>query len=204
MTPWTLDHQSFCLWDFPGRKTGVGCHFFLQEIFQTQESNPGLLHWRLILYGLSQQGVTGLFDNKLRLCSNCKISVTMSDILRHNKCSVKDIVWSSTGKRDWAKTIVFFCLFFTFWLQGMWDLSSPTSDQTHASCGLRSLHHWTTRQLPMTDILYDDTRAKLKWWCSLFMSEMGMLSRYPFLCLSLSLSLSLMTVKTNMEVACTG
>ena len=44
MTPWTLDHQALCLWDFPGRKTGVGCHFFLQEIFQTQESNPGLLH----------------------------------------------------------------------------------------------------------------------------------------------------------------
>ena len=135
MTPWTLGHRSLCLWDFPGRKTGVGCHFFLQEIFQAQGSNPGLLHWRLILYGLSHQGVTGLFDYKLRLCSNCKISVTISDILRHNKYSVKDIVQSSTGKRDWAKTIVVFCLLFTFWLQGMWDLNFPTSDQTHASCG---------------------------------------------------------------------
>ena len=30
-----------CPWDFPGKKTGVGCHFLLQGIFLTQES-PGL------------------------------------------------------------------------------------------------------------------------------------------------------------------
>ena len=34
-----------CLWDFPGRDTGVGFHFLLQGIFLTQESNPGLLYY---------------------------------------------------------------------------------------------------------------------------------------------------------------
>ena len=29
----------FCLWGFPGRNTGVGCHFFLQGIFSTQGLN---------------------------------------------------------------------------------------------------------------------------------------------------------------------
>ena len=29
-------------WDFPGKGTGVGCHFLLQGIFPTQGSNPGL------------------------------------------------------------------------------------------------------------------------------------------------------------------
>ena len=29
----------FCTWDFPGKKTGVACHFLLQGIFQTQRSN---------------------------------------------------------------------------------------------------------------------------------------------------------------------
>ena len=32
-------------WDFPGKSTGVGCHFLLQRIFLTQGSNPGLLHY---------------------------------------------------------------------------------------------------------------------------------------------------------------
>ena len=31
-------------WDFPGKSTGVGCHFLVQRIFQTQGSNPGLPH----------------------------------------------------------------------------------------------------------------------------------------------------------------
>ena len=31
-------------WDFPGKNTGVDCHFLLQGIFLTQGSNPSLLH----------------------------------------------------------------------------------------------------------------------------------------------------------------
>ena len=45
-----------CPWDFPGKNTGVGCHFLLQEIFPTQGLNPGLLHCRQTLYHLSHQG----------------------------------------------------------------------------------------------------------------------------------------------------
>ena len=37
-------------WAFPGKDTGVGCHFLLQGIFLTQGSNPRLLHWWVILY----------------------------------------------------------------------------------------------------------------------------------------------------------
>ena len=36
--------------------TGVGCHFLLQGIFQTQESNLGFLHCRWVLYWLSYKG----------------------------------------------------------------------------------------------------------------------------------------------------
>ena len=36
-------------WDFPGKSTGVGCHFLLQGIFPTQGSNPGLLNCRQML-----------------------------------------------------------------------------------------------------------------------------------------------------------
>ena len=34
----------------------MGCHFLLQGIFLTQESNPGLLHCRQILYQLNGKG----------------------------------------------------------------------------------------------------------------------------------------------------
>ena len=38
-------------WDDPGKNTGVGCHFLLQEIFPTQGSNLclwQLLHWQAV------------------------------------------------------------------------------------------------------------------------------------------------------------
>ena len=43
-------------WDFPSKNIEVGCHFLLQGIFPTQESNPGLPHCRRSLYHLSYQG----------------------------------------------------------------------------------------------------------------------------------------------------
>ena len=43
-------------WDFPGKSTGVGCHFLLQGLFMTQGSNPGFLHCRQIFYHLSHEG----------------------------------------------------------------------------------------------------------------------------------------------------
>ena len=36
-------------WDFPGKSTGVGCHFLLQGIFLTQGLNPDLPHSRQTL-----------------------------------------------------------------------------------------------------------------------------------------------------------
>ena len=49
-----------CPWDSLGKNTGVGCHAFLQGIFETQGLNSGLLHlihWRQILYPWSHQGI---------------------------------------------------------------------------------------------------------------------------------------------------
>ena len=44
-------------WNFPGKSTGVGCHFLLLGIFSNQGSNLGLPHCRQTLYRLSHQGV---------------------------------------------------------------------------------------------------------------------------------------------------
>ena len=54
-TPWK---RLLCPRDSPGKVTGVGCYSFLQGIFLTQGSNPGLLHCRQIRYPVSHQGRT--------------------------------------------------------------------------------------------------------------------------------------------------
>ena len=46
----------FCSWDFPGKNTGVGCHFILQGIFPIQGLNPHLLHWQTDSLPLGHQG----------------------------------------------------------------------------------------------------------------------------------------------------
>ena len=44
-----------CPWNSPGMSTAMGCHFLLQGIFPTWESNPGLPHSRQILYQLRRK-----------------------------------------------------------------------------------------------------------------------------------------------------
>ena len=49
-------HGLYSPWNSPSQNTAVRSLFLLQGIFPTQESNPGLLHCRQILYKLSHQG----------------------------------------------------------------------------------------------------------------------------------------------------
>ena len=39
-----------CPLDFPGKNTGLDCHFLLQGLFLTQGSNPLLLNWQADIY----------------------------------------------------------------------------------------------------------------------------------------------------------
>ena len=52
--------------DSLGKNTGVGCHALLQGIFPSQGSNPGLPHFRQILYRLSHQGSPSKRDLKMK------------------------------------------------------------------------------------------------------------------------------------------
>ena len=48
-TPLTVARPTrlLCLWDSPGKNTGVGCHFLLQGNFLTQGLKLYLLHWQV-------------------------------------------------------------------------------------------------------------------------------------------------------------
>ena len=61
-----------CSWDFLGKNTLVGCHFFLQGIFPTQESNLHLLNWRVDSLPLSHQGSPILY----RLLKSVSVNTT--------------------------------------------------------------------------------------------------------------------------------
>ena len=53
-----------CPCNFLGKNTGVGCHFLLQQIFQTQGSNSHLvhlLHWQADSLPLAPPGKLSLF-----------------------------------------------------------------------------------------------------------------------------------------------
>ena len=65
-----------------GKNTGLGCHSLLQGIFLTQESNPGLLPCRQILYYLSPQG-SPIFHKGLMCQKNCYLSSGFGRFLFH-------------------------------------------------------------------------------------------------------------------------
>ena len=56
---------------FPGKNTGVGCHFLLQRIIPTQGWNTYLLHWQVISLPLSLQGspVHAYWHRMVETCS---------------------------------------------------------------------------------------------------------------------------------------
>ena len=59
-TPWTAALPGSSVHgDSPGKDTGLGCHALLQGIFLTQGLNPGLRHYRKILYHLCHKGSPG-------------------------------------------------------------------------------------------------------------------------------------------------
>ena len=73
-------------WNFPGKNSGVGCHFLLQVLFLIQGSNLCLLHCRQILYHLSHKGSSNIEEEKL------KFSITSCCFCLHNSaCSLQSL-----------------------------------------------------------------------------------------------------------------
>ena len=65
-------------WDFPGKSTGVGCHFLLQRIFLTQGSNPVLPHCRQMFYHLSHQGSLACSHLTIGNCAAVKTEICLT------------------------------------------------------------------------------------------------------------------------------
>ena len=46
---WPHGHRLLCPWNSPGKNTGVGCHFLVEDMFSTQGLNPSLINCRQFL-----------------------------------------------------------------------------------------------------------------------------------------------------------
>ena len=78
------------------RQTRVGCHFLLQEIFQTQGSNPcllWLLHWQADSLPLPLPGKPG--ENLVRQIAQGNKNKGLSFPVPAIKYAIKDNLWIS-------------------------------------------------------------------------------------------------------------
>ena len=82
-TPWTVAYQVPLSMVSSRQKYWSGLLFLLQEIFQTQELNPGPLHCKQMLYRLNHQG--SLYRKKKKKMLTIEIvyyPVPLGDFLR--------------------------------------------------------------------------------------------------------------------------
>ena len=87
-----------CPCDFPGKTTGVGCHFLFQGIFPTQGSNPGLLHCRQILLPTEQLGI--------KIAPNQKQPQGPSPVNRHTKMWYIHITEYSVSSVQFSRSVM--------------------------------------------------------------------------------------------------
>ena len=80
-----IAHQASLSMVFPSKNTGVGSHSLLQAIFPTQESNPGFLHCRQILYHPSHQGSPFIQSLVLTLWASQVVPAVICQCRRHKR-----------------------------------------------------------------------------------------------------------------------
>ena len=79
-----------CLWDFPGKNTGGGCHFFLQGIFSTQGSNL-CLHCQADSYWTTREVPTW----RAHMCSHLSLELLSVSFLVYLYwvCQISVYMW---------------------------------------------------------------------------------------------------------------
>ena len=87
--------------DFPGKNTGMGCHFLLQQIFPTQGSNPGLLHCTQTLYCLSYQGIPKRLILYYPACSEKNTILHRKETMSLVRLNYAQYRWASQVAQWW-------------------------------------------------------------------------------------------------------
>ena len=83
-------------------------------------------------------------DNYLSFHSSFSFSLK-----KKKSCFFFFLIWTIFNVFTEFFTILLLFYVLDFWLQGMWNLGSPTRDWTHITCLWRkSLNHWTSGEVP--------------------------------------------------------
>ena len=104
-------HGLYSPWNSPGQNSGVGSLSLLLGIFPTQGSNPGLSHYRQILYQLTDKGSPTL-SKKLneKMCSSSYVKVMILTHCPRGKPSASlDSAWNSASLIPKAHRSFFSC-----------------------------------------------------------------------------------------------
>ena len=118
---------------FPGKDTGVGCHFLLQEIFSIQGSNPNL--WvSCVFFTTAPPGKHSNHANKYEMVSICHFNMFFSDGKRYwtsfhvlvGRLYFIFHLWAFlvTWVSEWMKSLSCVLLFVTPWTV---DYQAPPS-----------------------------------------------------------------------------
>ena len=78
--------RPLCPWDFPGKNTGVGCHFLLRGIFLTQ----GCLLWQVDSLPLNHQGSPRLSSGPILIMGVLKSRQPSLGVPRERNVSVEE------------------------------------------------------------------------------------------------------------------
>ena len=116
-----------CPWNFPGKKTGAGCHFLLQGIFPPQGSNLcllHLLHWQVDSLPLQHLGIR---NKEIYFYWNVvKFPITSQPLYRERKVKCVFWFWLYFGNRAFRRNYMVLilklqCLGFAYKFLILWE-----------------------------------------------------------------------------------
>ena len=126
-TPWTGPTRLLHPWNFPGKNTGVGCHFLFQEIFPTQGLNPALPHGRLYRFTVWATREVSRRDGKVRLAIHFSApAITMSPSGLNQGSSGEPLESRPVASPQWFHVTLDYPIIYTV-LQLLSGLDFPTS-----------------------------------------------------------------------------
>ena len=94
MTPWTVPARLLCPWNSPGKNTGMSCHSFLQGIFPTQGSNPGLSHCSFFIVWITREVSLNYGVRLISKQSNCFLHFTSLNMNPYQMYSVSNFSYA--------------------------------------------------------------------------------------------------------------